>query len=93
VTPRHPSKLTSPPPGARCPACWHEVAFAPQTANICPRCFALVGCIVFAPGAAPTLARLTPSDLTRLSLEHRSTLLRDRFEMITAAAGRWRALP
>ncbi len=85
---RRPSKLTDPLPGPRCPACWCPVAFLPSTANVCPRCFALVGCF-----GLDVHTRLDSGDLVRLSPAHRVQLLRDRSEMIAAAASRWRTLP
>jgi hypothetical protein len=85
---RRPTRLDTPLPGHRCPACWCSLVLDPRRVGVCPRCFVLVVCL-----APERLQRLVPADLTRLSLDDRCRLVAEQAHLITVASNAWRAAP
>jgi len=88
VNGRRPTKLDSPPPGTRCPACWVDLVIDPRIVAVCPRCFVLVVCL-----APERVLRLVPADLPRLSPADRHRLQLRQIALIGDASHRWRTLP
>jgi hypothetical protein len=81
------SKFDDPPPGLRCPVCWHQgTPGAVGTISVCSICFS-----VFARAAITRNQRLAPSDLTRLPRDLVRQLAEHRDRLMLAAAVRWRS--
>ena len=88
VVPRRPTRLETPPPGCRCPACWHLLVLEPRQVSICPRCYVIVTC-----SAPEVVHRLVQADLLRLTVADRMRLCTDRAHMISVGALAWRTAP
>jgi hypothetical protein len=87
---RRPTQLETPPPGTRCPACWHQIlGLQARAVSICPCCYVIVFCIT--PGQV--MQRLVPADLRALSLNDRCRLSADQAQLIMLASNAWRAAP
>jgi hypothetical protein len=85
---RRPTRLDTPLPGHRCPACWMPLDLQPRFVAVCPRCFVLVACL-----GPERLQRLVPADMPRLSLDDRCRLASEQAQLIMVASNAWRALP
>ena len=86
--PTRPTRLDTPLPGHRCPACWLPIELQPRFVGVCPRCFVLVVCL-----GPERLQRLVPADMTRLSLDDRCRLAAEQGALIMAASSLWRSTP
>lgn len=83
-----PTRLDTPLPGHRCPACWCPLELEPRRVGVCPRCFVLVVCL-----GPERLQRLVPADMCRLALVDRQQLANEQANLMLAAATRWRTAP
>lgn len=83
-----PTRLDTPLPGQRCPACWEPSDLQPRSVAVCPRCFVLVACI-----GPERLQRLAPADMCRLSVADRQQLANEQGQLMQVAADRWRSTP
>ncbi len=83
-----PTRLDTPLPGHRCPACWQTLDLQPRVVGVCPRCFVLVVCL-----GPERLQRLVPADMCRLSVADRQTLANEQGHLMQVAALRWRSAP